>query len=207
VFNWEVLIVPLIALAVWILSTIFRSVEEQRQANRPEPGGPPRRPMTELERFLDEARRRRGATENPEVSQASAGPAIEAPLPAIPLAMPVRPEERPSTEGLLRKERKPRPRQMPVASPPPRRSEEPIVAPPAMRMPEPSPPATVTPAPPVVRPGKEPAAPAGVRPGARLSPLVARLKGSLKDRESLRVAFLLGEVLGPPLCQRQARRP
>src|SRR5947209_3848958 len=83
--HWEILIIPLIALGVWILGTLFRGVEDERQRNRPRRPGeggsrvPPRRSGTDLERFLEESRRRREAAER--------APASEEPffLPSPPL--------------------------------------------------------------------------------------------------------------------------
>src|SRR5262249_53877723 len=70
--HWEVLIIPLIAIGVWVLSTIFKSVEDERQKERlrrgpgSQGGGPrPRRPVTDLDRFLEEARRRRQTAAQP----------------------------------------------------------------------------------------------------------------------------------------------
>ena len=54
--DWPVLIIALIPIAVWILATIFRGVEEAQEKNRPRNDGAqvkvPRRPAGELDRFL-----------------------------------------------------------------------------------------------------------------------------------------------------------
>ena len=63
----EIFIIPLIALAVWVLQYIFRGPEENKPANRSRPQGQPRpanrppqrRPVTDLDRYLEETRRRR----------------------------------------------------------------------------------------------------------------------------------------------------
>jgi hypothetical protein len=61
VFHWEVLIIPAIALVVWILTTLFRGGENAQMPLRRERDEttPTRRPATPLDRTLDEARRRR----------------------------------------------------------------------------------------------------------------------------------------------------
>ena len=52
--RWEILIIPLIALGVWVLGTIFRGAEDERQKalRQRRPGGPrppQRRPATEAD--------------------------------------------------------------------------------------------------------------------------------------------------------------
>src|SRR6516164_3785374 len=66
--HWEILIIPLIALGVWILGTLFKGEDERNKRGARGPGGsvrraPPRRPVTDLDRFLEESRRRREAEE------------------------------------------------------------------------------------------------------------------------------------------------
>jgi hypothetical protein len=195
VFNWEVLIIPLIALAVWILSTIFRNAEEQRQADRPprpggtSDGGPPRRPRTELDRFLEEARRRRSMpeqrTENPSVVD---GPIIETTPPPPPepvvIAMPVRPVEPPApapARSTRKRERPPKSRAVPTPSV-------------ALAVP-----VEVTPLP----EEKAPRIPAMPGPARPVSPLLGRLRVALKDRNTLKTAFVLAEVFGQPISLRR----
>src|SRR5579872_5684220 len=102
--HWEVLIIPLIALGVWILGTIFRTEEEKAKGRprRPGEGGgrsPQRRPTTELDRFLEEARRRREAAERRQQPEPSARPPEPRPQVVRPPA-PARPvERRPSAHG------------------------------------------------------------------------------------------------------------
>src|SRR5437763_9895573 len=62
----EVLIIPLIALAVWVLQYLFRGPDENKPPNRARSGQarpgnrpPQRRPVTDLDRYLEETRRRR----------------------------------------------------------------------------------------------------------------------------------------------------
>ncbi len=62
----EIFIIPLIALAVWILHYIFQGEDESKPQPRPRQpaAGPrpvdrPRRPVSDLDRYLEETRRRR----------------------------------------------------------------------------------------------------------------------------------------------------
>lgn len=60
--HWEILIIPLIALGVWILGALVKGEDDKnkkavrRSGNAS--GRAPRRPMTDLQRFLENARRR-----------------------------------------------------------------------------------------------------------------------------------------------------
>src|SRR5947209_4681140 len=119
--HWEILIIPLIAVGVWLLGTIFRGVEEERQKARPRrpgEGGPMRRPVTDLDRFLEEARRRREAAEersNPQgpvwaqILEPSPAPPPEAVEPAPPRPRKPRParSERQPPKALERVSRRP----------------------------------------------------------------------------------------------------
>lgn len=188
--QWEVLLVLLIPLAVWILSTIFRSAEEERQKERlrrpEEEGGRvrvPRRPVDDLERVLQEARRRR-ETESRQ------------PAPArLPETRPVRPAE-------------PAPEARPAAPPP----RERVPAPPRAEVPRPAPPPPPREAVVAVR-VSEPSAPApppvevaGVAvvqsPTRPPSPFLVQLAGLLRDRKSLAAAVVLKEIFDRPVSQR-----
>jgi len=61
---WEFIIVPIIAVAVWIIGTLIRGAEKAQGPN----GAPPRRGerVTDLDRFLREIHRRRQAEERTE---------------------------------------------------------------------------------------------------------------------------------------------
>ena len=73
--NWVSWLIPLIAVAVWILSNMARNREEQRRPPRSLPPPPtdessrgdahsgprPRRSAVEIEQFLQDVRRRRDA--------------------------------------------------------------------------------------------------------------------------------------------------
>jgi hypothetical protein len=61
--GWEILVIPIIGVAVWIISTLARSAEEAKR------GAPPRQKgekVTDLDRFLREVQRRREAAERRE---------------------------------------------------------------------------------------------------------------------------------------------
>ncbi len=74
--HWEILIIPLIALGVWLLGTLFKNENEVAKRGPRRPGSPAgrppgRRPVTDLDRFLEEARRRREAEERRKAPSAS----------------------------------------------------------------------------------------------------------------------------------------
>jgi hypothetical protein len=94
---WEVIILPVIAVAVWIIGTLIRGAEK---AQGPD-GAPPRKAerVTDLDRFLREVHRRRQmgdrAEERPEPSERRREPEpppVRRPAPRqeeIPVVLPV----------------------------------------------------------------------------------------------------------------------
>jgi hypothetical protein len=86
---WEFIIVPIIAVAVWIIGTLLRGAEQPPARN----GAPPRRGerVTDLDRFLREVHRRRQSAEGTEAPPVRAERRRESvPRPqAIPVALPV----------------------------------------------------------------------------------------------------------------------
>jgi hypothetical protein len=92
---WEFIIVPIIAVAVWIIGTLLRGAEQPPARN----GAPPRKGerVTDLDRFLREVhRRRQGAegAEGPARAERRREPVPRAAEPAprqqaIPVALPV----------------------------------------------------------------------------------------------------------------------
>jgi hypothetical protein len=191
--HWEILIVPLIALGVWVLSTIFKGGEDDRAkkgARRPgTPYGksPARRPVTDLDRFLEEARRRREAEERPQPPPPPVRPTVARP--------PLR--ERPTPR------RQPPPRPAPTL-----RSDEGFVAMPVARPVEQPPaaePILVAPA----TPEAPPFAPLPVTPPttreARSSPIVKQVRALLSKPQTVGTAFVLREILDRPLCKRRRR--
>lgn len=121
--DWPVLVIALIPVAVWILATIFRGVEEVQRENRPQARDRdefrvPRRPAGELDRFLREARTRR---ESPAPEAESEREPVAKPI-LVPLPVPPR-----------REEAKPRPLPpppvVPLSGPMPAPSPTPVVRP------------------------------------------------------------------------------
>src|SRR6516165_10363234 len=134
--HWEILIIPLIALGVWIIGTLFKSEDEKtkkgiRSRNNLPARAPGRRPVTtDLDRFLEEARRRRESEERPKPP-------------------PVPPPARASVNRPPLRERPSRPRETPRLSPLPVRKEEVFDALPVPRPISPLPVAEPAPAPPL----------------------------------------------------------
>jgi hypothetical protein len=184
--GWEVLVIPIIGVAVWIISTVIRGAEEAKR------GGPPpgrKRPekVTDLDRFLRDVQRRREAAEReerrpsrvereeeeerierrrPQLRPSQTAPVVEE---AIPVVIPVEP--------------------VPVA--------QPVVVAPVLRTIE-APPLPVM------------AAPVGPAPSPpRRPPVVAAagVRELLRSRDGLRKVMILREVLGPPLALRRGRFP
>jgi hypothetical protein len=235
--HWEVLIIPLIAVAVWLLGTIFRGAEEERQRNRARRPGegarPPRRPVTDLDRFLEEARRRREAVES---APKKPNPFEEA-RPSLPFGSPpsggsspvrVAPPVQRAREQQPARPPEPRPREAGTYSaPPPVRRPATPPAPPPLRgpVPLPSPAGARTvpePEPPVpvrvvsealvearidlASQGLPPAPPPpGLLPTRGPSPVLAQVAALLRTPQSAGVAFVLREILDKPLCQRGRR--
>jgi hypothetical protein len=222
--HWEVLIVPLIALGVWILGTLFRSEEEKRTqapVRRPQgarvPGGG--RPVTDLDRFLEEARRRREAAEKrlPVPPDRSDEPVVVRPTPPrkTPEARPVRPSERlqpPARPVPTARPVEAVPVAIPVATPVPTPAPAPPPAPrprlaevvletvaqpvPALAVPEPPPPLAMP----------ETSSLAAVVPRVQsLSPALAQAYALLRSPQTAAAAFVLREILDRPLCQRRRR--
>ncbi len=211
---WESLIIPLIALAVWILSTVFRGEEEQpkERARRPGTEGRPRQPRratTELDRFLEAARARRN---NPVTKPAEEdGP--PQPEPMVLEAMPVeQPPENPRPRPPRTLERQPKPRPA-KASPP---LAEPVRVPVAMpvgpaaqiTLPSALPlvPVTELRTPRLQPRGAAAAAPAVIVPPTqprRAAPAALKLLEMLKDKQTLAAAVMLREVFDRPLALRR----
>jgi hypothetical protein len=193
---WEILIIPLIAFGAWILSTIFKDNEadKNKAPRRLDGTRAPRRP-TQLDAFLDESRRRRDMPPEMQTRQ-------EPPKPAPPPAPA--PVQRRPTPG-------PRPapprRNVPVLAtiieePPPkpdvRRAAVVEKAPPPVPVPTPAPPApgtpTALPAPPpapVLRRERPP------------TPVLRDVVRMLRGPRTAAAAVVLREVLDRPLCMRR----
>jgi len=198
---WHVLIILLIPVAVVILASLFRGAEQRNKKDRPlaqgrESRNPSGRGGTDLDRFLEEARRRREAAERREA--AGTRQEIEMPKPTPPPPRQKR-QSRPTP---------PRPREMP--EPTPRRKpvvlEEVPVARPVVVLAEP------TPAQPV-RPGEStsvkpvelaapPPAPINTQPKAP-SPVLQQVARMLRSPQSAASAIVLREIFDQPLSRRR----
>ena len=186
--HWEILIIPLIALGVWILGTLFKPAEDDKmkQSIR-RPGGVPgrapvRRPVTDLDRFLEEARRLREAEERPKPPPA--------PVPARPTAA-----RRPQRLAPQRE-------MSSVAAPVVRKAEVPIAVPPAKPVVEPARPAPVAVAAPTREAPAPPPAPTTTR-AAQPSPILQQVRSLLSKPQTAGAAFVLREIFDRPLSMRR----
>ncbi len=184
--HWEILIIPLIALGVWILGTLFKGEDERAKKGVRRPGvssgrTPARRPVTDLERFLEEARQRRETEERRKV------PAAPPPPQATISRPPLR--ERPS-----------RPREAPPRSAPAVRREQ---IPAAIPVAEAAMPEAVLVAP-RVQPSAEPPpiTPTTTR-DTRPSPIVQQVRSLLSKPQTAGTAFVLREIFDRPRCMRR----
>ena len=219
--NWEILIVPMIALGVWILSTVFRGAEEGKDKPRRQGDGatPPRRPASEIDRFLEEARRRRDKVRERPAPEAEREPERTIPAavlpPTNPPPPPPRPEPRkrePQPTGEMRK-REPAPTTSARALNDPllgRIEDRPSFANPASAQAKPMmalPTNMETPALPTLpTPTMDTPATSSDQNRRDASPLRAALSSMLRDRTALRTAFILHEILDEPLCKRREGR-
>jgi hypothetical protein len=195
--HWEWL-VPVLFIVFWIVSSLLQGAERERaRMNRPRslpggerPPGTPRRPASDIDRFLEEVnRRRRQAAER-------------RPVPTS--------KDRPPVATLGREAAAARPR---VSTRPGGRS----VAPPGAKIPE-AIPVTQTSAAaevlavasvmhaPAVRdfPAAQPPSPASSSSAAAetTSPALPPLAELLRAPDNLRTAVILHEIFGPPRCRR-----
>jgi hypothetical protein len=196
--HWEVLIIPLIALGVWLLGTLFKNENELAQRGPRRPGSPPgrgpaRRPVTDLDRFLEEARRRRESEERRKApsSPPSRPATTRAPLserPSRNLDVPSRPVPTSRrTEEVLDA--------LPVSRPVPQPATAREAAKEAaLLVPRPQPLAEAPPPPPVT-----PATARDTRP----SPIVQQVRALLSRPQSAGTAFVLREIFDRPRCQRR----
>jgi hypothetical protein len=193
--HWEVLIVPLIALGVWILGTLFKTEDNAKQQQQRRPGTRPpggmRPPVTDLDRFLADARQRR---------QESDGGRL--PTPAAPVrGAPPRPTPPPPRADGQRA------RSRPATAPSrPARKQPTFTGPvPVEVLPDPVRVAPAAPEVPVeVVPFAKtpPAAPARPKVQQPTSPVVAQVLNLLRSPQSAGAAFVLREILGAPLSKR-----
>jgi hypothetical protein len=195
--HWEILIIPLIALGVWILGTLFKGEDERQKKDVRRPGNfsgrpPARRPVTDLDRFLEEARLRREAEEKRK--------APPAPPPRPPIARPPL-SQRPPRQ----RETSPRParppiriEEVPVAVPTSRPVAAPAVVEAVLAVPRPQPVAEAPSSPP---PSPVPTTTRDTRP----SPILQQVRSLLSKPQTAGTAFVLREIFDRPLCMRRRR--
>lgn len=190
--RWEVLLVPLIAMVVAILASVFRGAEEakRRNNNQRQGTGPesqrerPRTDSSGIDQFLEEIRRRQAERQD---SARTTQREMRKPRQAPPTAPA---EERPMP---------------PVELPPqpPRRREVPILA---VALEVPIVPAIAVPEVPIARPVFS-AAPVVNVPRtegtAAAGAVRTHLAAILKTKPGLRTAFVLREIFDTPMCQRR----
>jgi hypothetical protein len=181
--DWISLLVIFLFVAVFILNQLAKSQQRKAppRAERDEDEAPQRRrrPMTQLEKFLEDMQRRK---EGEDVR--TAAPIYEAvEVPSKPAPPPLRTVEQ---------RRKPA---APVVKKPPRRVEARVVIEPSPPAPESQPPPSPEAPQPIHRPEALPAK-------APQSPAVKMVRALLKNRQSLGAAFLLREILDRPRCRR-----
>jgi hypothetical protein len=198
--DWHVWIIPIIAIAVWIIGALVRGRENEqnRQPGGPlNPGGRPRtrEPVTDLDRFLREVHRRRQAAEQKEALERSPSPpVIVEPVPSPPpFVLQPAEEGRPQTGRPVRRPRGPEaaeniPTVLPVAPPTTVLTLSPLPELAVL-------PAFTPPVSPEVIPTALPSAKAP-------SPIKREVWGLLKSADGLRAAVILQEVLGPPRSRR-----
>jgi hypothetical protein len=225
----EFLIIPLIALAVWILQYVFKGPEDNKPqqqqgkgraaASPPRPGsGRPRRQVNDLDRFLEETRKRKQQEERKPVVIAEAVPAnptdrAEAvererraqsarPRPqATPAARPVPPPER-------RPQRVEQPRR-PGVSPSPRETPsavplEAVLVEPIPSLPPP-PPRPATAGGETVRAPRE-AAQAASSVKRTISPVLVEVVRKIRQPQGALLALVLHEILDAPVSRRNGMK-
>jgi hypothetical protein len=177
--GWEVLIIPAIAVIVWILATIFRGANDSQKApprRFPDRYGdvpPQRRPMTRVARAPEEVRRpepsqRRFTPPRPETRRPVVLEEMREPLRAQPVP---RPAQKPVVLELAEPETAPSPR-LEEARAEFKRTESP----------------------------SQPPAPA-MKP-AVVSPTLLQVRQMLRSPQSAAAALVLREILDAPRCRR-----
>jgi hypothetical protein len=192
--HWQIFIIPLIVLSVWIFGTLFKSEDDKtkkgvgrRPPLPPQNGGgrgtgrtPGRRIVTDLDRFLEEARCRREPEERRKATPS--------------------PQSRPSVARPPARERPPQTQEQPRIAAPVITKEDALVA-----LPAPQPVARPrTPEPVVGRSlAREAPVPPQPVPAPRLSPIQQQVRSLLSKPQTAATAFVLREIFDRPLCQRR----
>jgi hypothetical protein len=187
-------LIPIVVLLIWIVSSIFKNTEEDRAAARKREaagqigeGRPSRRPVSEIDRFLEEVNRRRRQVAERE--RVPAPPPAARPPRSAPRSQATR---TPSATPVAR-------RSSPRASERPIPVEAVVVAEVAR--------ATAPIAQVVDAQERQPLPPLAPSPLPEVSagpnPVLTQLSTFMQSNDSLRAAMLLHEVLGPPLSRRR----
>jgi hypothetical protein len=178
--DWRILLIPLIPLAIWIIWSIFRAREEARElelrAQRDRERDRPPPPAPKPRRQGTDLDRFRQEA----LARRSASRAHRDPSPTAKVVVPT--PELPKVEDLLRA--------VPATTAPPPAPRPRIV--PTSRPAEPDPEPVAMPIPPPV--ARQP-----------VLPVAARLRAMLLDRDSLKAAFALREILDRPVSERRSR--
>jgi hypothetical protein len=222
----EIFIIPLIAFAVWVLQYVFKTPEDdkkqqtnrprppsaQRQGNTPRQGqgqgtARPKRQVNDLDRFLEEARKRKQQEESKPIVLAEVAPdqpldrseQVERERKAASRAKPPAPA-RPNRPERSPKRPQPEPPRRPAPPPPPPLREKltPIlleVAPVELARP-------VVPTPPQSLAVPVAQLLSGVSKKAP-SPLMGELLKMMKKPQGVALAVILHEILEPPVSQRR----
>jgi len=219
--KWLTWLIPLIAIAVWILSQLAGNQQQKRPTSRPFPPRDPeqdpsaRRTPDDLQEFLEKMQRRKDAEEKAAAARTAAEPVLMAeevvqprPVPRTappPLPRPVEQRRKSTPIGSQKPQRRPEPVILaePLSSVPAelnRTVSMPSMTPVVPQAPQALPAAAAAPTAPqaIHRPEALPTK-------AWLPPVAKMVRELLKSRQTLAAAILLREVLDPPLCKRARR--
>lgn len=182
---WVAILVMILSVGFWIVSTLFKTLMEPPKQVRPGPGGPPgglvpspRTPLS-LEEFLQEARRRRSESE-PNQS------VLLSPVSQTP----TKSKDRAGETGKRRKNRKPT-----QASPESQRVPLAEIVNPEAQVPQ----ALIVPEP--IDMATAPRQEAVGKP-VEEHPLRGFMRAALSSPQGIRGSLVLGEALGQPRCRR-----
>ncbi len=217
----EIFIIPLIALAVWVLQYVFKTPEDNKQqlGRGGNPAGPrpnvnrPRRQVNDLDRFLEETRRRKQQDESrPVVAEAVGGqpPDRAEAVERERRAQSARPQQpqpaRPAPRPERRPPRTPQQTQRRPATSPPRETIPPVML--EAVLVEPIRPAFT----PITHPPEPPRETARSR--RETTPVVASVKSTvslglvdvvqmIRQPRGVLAALVLREIFDPPLSRRR----
>jgi cytoskeletal protein RodZ len=194
--EFVITMIILVGLAVLFLSNVFRQAKNERERALQRSANRPRRPDSNTERFLEEVNRRRQQAQSRTQS-----PPVVRPVTQAPTITPLPRRELPTRKPVARTE-KPRIERIPSRSPVSSRGNLLEVIP------------AEKPAKPAVSLEVAPASPQSeLAMSARSAPpkisrqalpaAFQQLVPLLQSRQSLRAAFMLHEILGPPRCHRR----